>query len=153
MGAITHTLTDSRGLNPKRAAFVAEYPKDKNGKQAAIRAGYSPRSAEVTASRLLRDAKVKAAIEAELNKLCGTAMTAAHVTTERLLREYARLGFSDIRKLYDDKGNIKPIQELDDDTAAAISSVEEEVEIELAMSKNDDGTDGALQKFRCESAR
>ena len=51
-------------LSPKRQRFVDEYKLDTNGAQAAIRAGYSPRSAKVTASRLLTDANVQAAIAA-----------------------------------------------------------------------------------------
>ena len=39
-------------LTPKQTLFVAEYLVDHNGKQAAIRAGYAPRSAEMQASRL-----------------------------------------------------------------------------------------------------
>lgn len=51
-------------LNPKQEQFVAEYLIDLNGKQAAIRAGYAAHSAEVTASRLLRLAKVRDLIRA-----------------------------------------------------------------------------------------
>ena len=40
-------------LNPKQKRFVSEYLIDLNAKQAAIRAGYSPKTAEVQASRLL----------------------------------------------------------------------------------------------------
>ena len=50
-------------LTPKQARFVEEYLIDLNGKQAAIRAGYSPGTAEVQASRLLRNAKVRFALE------------------------------------------------------------------------------------------
>lgn len=46
-------------LNPKQLIFVQEYMKNGNGKHAAIAAGYSERSAESQASRMLRDAKVK----------------------------------------------------------------------------------------------
>lgn len=46
-------------LNPKQLIFVQEYMKSGNGKHAAIAAGYSERSAESQASRMLRDAKVK----------------------------------------------------------------------------------------------
>ena len=46
-------------LNPKQEAFCREYVVDWNGTQAAIRAGYAPGSAEVQASRLLSDDKVK----------------------------------------------------------------------------------------------
>ena len=49
-------------LTPKQTLFVAEYLVDQNGKQAAIRAGYAPRSAEMQASRLLSLDKVKVAV-------------------------------------------------------------------------------------------
>ncbi|NOK06347.1 terminase small subunit [Myxococcus xanthus] len=47
-------------LTAKQRAFVREYLVDGVGKQAAIRGGYSEHSAEVTASKLLRNAKVSA---------------------------------------------------------------------------------------------
>ena len=49
-------------LTPKQELFVMEYVVDLNGKQAAIRAGYSARTAEVQASRLLSHVKVQTAI-------------------------------------------------------------------------------------------
>lgn len=52
-------------MTERQQRFVEEYAVDGNGKQAAIRAGYSPATAEVQASRLLRDAKVAAAIESQ----------------------------------------------------------------------------------------
>lgn len=45
-------------LTPKQKTFVKEYLIDLNGKQAAIRAGYSLKTAESQASRLLSNAKV-----------------------------------------------------------------------------------------------
>ena len=54
--------SQSNVLTPKQERFAQEYLVDLNGKQAAIRAGYSPRSAEVTASRLLRHDKVGASL-------------------------------------------------------------------------------------------
>jgi phage terminase small subunit len=45
-------------LSHKQKAFVQEFVLDFNATQAAIRAGYSERSAEVTGFRLLRNAKV-----------------------------------------------------------------------------------------------
>ena len=49
-------------LSQKREVFCAEYLVDFNATQAAIRAGYSPRSATVTGSRLLADANIQAKI-------------------------------------------------------------------------------------------
>jgi phage terminase small subunit len=46
------------------------------------------------------------------------------ITQERVLREIARLAFFDVRKLFDAEGRPKPVHELDDDTAAAISQLD-----------------------------
>jgi phage terminase small subunit len=50
-------------LSPKRQVFVREYLIDLNGKQAAIRAGYSVKTAEVQASTLLSIPKVASAVK------------------------------------------------------------------------------------------
>ena len=52
------------------------------------------------------------------------AEVAAVVTRERLLREIGRLAFVDPRRLLREDGTMLPLHELDDDTAAAIASVE-----------------------------
>jgi phage terminase small subunit len=64
---------DENGLTPRQAAFVREYVKDNNGKQAAIRAGYSEKGAEVQASELLRIPKVRRALGLKLKKAELTA--------------------------------------------------------------------------------
>ncbi len=51
-------------LTPKQACFVEEYLIDLNATQAAIRAGYSPKTAEVQGSRLLGNVTVREAVEA-----------------------------------------------------------------------------------------
>jgi len=50
-------------LNPKQLRFVEEYMIDLNAKQACIRAGYSPRSAEFQGSKLLADSKVSQVVK------------------------------------------------------------------------------------------
>lgn len=52
-------------VNRKQFRFVEEYLKDLNGTQAAIRAGYSPKTAEQQASRLLRNVKVIEILQAK----------------------------------------------------------------------------------------
>lgn len=51
-------------LTPRQARFVQEYLVDLNATQAAIRAGYSPKTAEQQGYRLLRNVQVAAAIQA-----------------------------------------------------------------------------------------
>lgn len=56
-------------LTPKQAAFVREYLVDLNATHAAIRAGYSAKTADVQGPRLLGHVGVKAAIAAGQTKL------------------------------------------------------------------------------------
>ena len=107
-------------MTPKQAAFVQQYLVDKNATQAAIRAGYSAKTASSAGERLLRNVEVCTAIDramADLAKRLG-------ITAERVLRERARLAFFDPRKLLDKDGAPIPLQDLDDDTAAAIAGMD-----------------------------
>jgi phage terminase small subunit len=92
----------------------------RNATRAAIAVGYAPYSAGVTGSRLLKNADVRAIVcEAE-----ERALGKARLSTERVLRELERAIFADPRKLYDERGRLKPIHALDDDTAGAIASID-----------------------------
>lgn len=54
-------------LTDKQKRFTDEYIVDCNATQAAIRAGYSPKSASRTGSKLLNNAKVRRYIDRELD--------------------------------------------------------------------------------------
>lgn len=53
----------ANGLNPKQAAFVREYLIDHNGTQAAIRAGYSEKTAYSIGNENLKKPEILAAIK------------------------------------------------------------------------------------------
>ncbi|MBR0568375.1 terminase small subunit [Azoarcus sp. L1K30] len=108
------------GWTKKLSRFVDEYLKDLNGTQAAIRAGYSEKSAMVQASKMLKNPKVAAAIAERMKD----RERRTEITQDRVLRELARVAFFDPRKLYRDDGSPKDITELDDDTAAAVAGLE-----------------------------
>ena len=70
-------------LTAKQLKFTREYAKDGNGTQAAIRAGYSPNSADVEASRLLVNAKVgKAVAKFQENHRLKTEVTIESLAAE-----------------------------------------------------------------------
>jgi len=95
-------------LTAQQLRFVEEYLKDLNGKQAAIRAGYSPKSAEACASRLLSKAKVKAEIE----KLQAARSKRTEIDTDWVLKRLAAEAEADIADLYDsDTGALLPVHE------------------------------------------
>lgn len=60
-------IVNASDLQPRIKMFVVEYAKDLNGKNAAIRAEYSPHSAQEQASRLLSSAKVKNVVDQIMN--------------------------------------------------------------------------------------
>lgn len=128
-------------LTPKEQRFVAEYLVDFVGSDAAKRAGYAPRSAKVTACRLLTKPAVKAAIEAKRAKqIESTDLTAA-----RVLEELRRLSFSDVRTLFDGKGNLRPLHELTAEEASCIASVE----VVIKNAKAGDGQTDTVHKIKC----
>lgn len=51
------------------------------------------------------------------------AVQASGLTAERVLKEIERVAFSDTRKLHNEDGSLKRIQDWDNDTAAAVSGV------------------------------
>lgn len=108
-------------VEQRRAIFIDAYiANGENATDAAIRAGYSAKTAYSAGGRMLKSVEVKAAIDrrrAELSKKVG-------LSVERTLREVARLAYSDIRKLYNEDGTLKLPHEWDDDAAAAVAGIE-----------------------------
>jgi Terminase small subunit len=65
-GLISAWRAAGLALTPKQARFVEEYQVDLNGTQAALRAGYSHKTADQQASRLLTNVKVQEALQAAI---------------------------------------------------------------------------------------
>ena len=70
-------------LTPKQRAFIREYIIDRNGTQAAIRAGYSKNGADVAAIRLLGDARIKKILDDAQNVQAARG----EISIERLTKE------------------------------------------------------------------
>lgn len=107
-------------LTPKQSRFVEEYLIDLNATQAAIRAGYSVKTAKSIGQRLLTFVDVQKAIQGAQKKLSERTK----ITQERVLQEYARIAFLDPRKLFDEHGELLPITSLDAEVAAAIGGLD-----------------------------
>jgi phage terminase small subunit len=58
-----------------------------------------------------------------VQELVAQRLMAAGVTAERTKHEIARVAYADVRKIFTADGQLKPIHEIDDDTAAAITSI------------------------------
>jgi len=113
----------TKKLTPNQRLFIAEYLKDRNATRSYLAAYPSVKSenaARVNASKLLTKANIQAAIFEAIK----AQEERTQITADKTLREIARVGFSDVRKLFDANGNLKTIADLDDDTAAAIAGVD-----------------------------
>lgn len=131
-----------RKLSPMQSVFAQEYLIDLNATQAAIRAGYSRKTAEQQGFQLLQKPSVRDAIAARQKE--REERTA--VTADRVLLEAARLALFDPRRLFNDDGSPKGITELDDDTAAAVAGIE--VVEQFEGSGKDRVFVGYLKKYR-----
>jgi len=63
-------------------------------------------------------------VSTEIARRRTEIVTALELSTERTIKEVSRLAFCDPRKLVGENGKLKQLHEIDDDTAAAIASVE-----------------------------
>ncbi len=82
-------------LTAKQQRFVDEYLIDLNATQAAIRAGYS----EKTARSISNENLTKPDIQAAIAKGMQARSCRVEITQDMVLRELAKIGFSDIRKV------------------------------------------------------
>lgn len=94
-------------LTPKQRVFVQEYLKDLNATQAAIRAGYSERTAEQQGSRLLSNAKVASAVTAAQ----GERSERTQIDADWVLKRLAAEAVADLADILDEAGVVKPVKE------------------------------------------
>jgi len=112
-----------RGLNDKQRLFALEYLRDLNATQAAIRAGYSKKTAGVQGEALLKKPEIAALVAK------GKAERAERtkITADRVLQELARVAFSNIKDFvtFDSDGivRIKNSEDLTPEQAACIAEV------------------------------
>ncbi len=65
---MSKTAKGAVGLTARQSRFVDEYLKDLNATQAAIRAGYSEKTARAQGQRLLTNVDIEAAVQERMNR-------------------------------------------------------------------------------------
>ena len=117
----TEAADEGRGetLTARQTRFVAEYAADFNATRAALAAGYAPSLAQQHGSRLLK----RPAIRRALDRTSAALVDRSGLDPARVLREIGRIAFSDIGRLFDGNGRLKPLGEVDPDTRAALHSL------------------------------
>ncbi len=112
--------SNPRKLSAKHRKFVDEYLVDLNATQAAIRAGYAAKNADVNGPRLLGNAGIAQAVAKGREK----ATERAEITQDRVLAELGALAFSDhTHYAVDEKGNVELTAGAPANAHAAIKSI------------------------------
>lgn len=95
-------------LNEKQKKFCREFIIDFNGTQAAIRAGYSKKTANRIANQLLS----KLDIQQYIAHLKFQAVSKYEITTEKIVQEFAKIAFVDITDAYKNWMTLKEFETL-----------------------------------------
>ena len=110
-------------MTPKQERFCEEYLVDLNATQAAIRAGYSKKTANEQGARLLVNVSIQNKIQEFMNKRSERTK----ITADRVLQELEALGLSNIQNYVEKstKGFVifKDIDKIPEDAARAIESI------------------------------
>ena len=105
-------------MTSRQTKFVHEFLIDLNATQAAIRAGYSPKTARSIACENLTKPDIVSAIRER-----GTRqLERADLSVARTLEELSRIAFADIRVLFNDHDELRPLHELTAEQAAPVAS-------------------------------
>jgi phage terminase small subunit len=107
-------------LNLKQKKFVAEYTKTGNATQAAIKAGYSKKSARMIGPENLQ----KPYIAAEIDKTVTRITEKAELKAADVLAEIRKLAFVNLSHAYNTDGSLMLPHEMPEDVQAALSSLE-----------------------------
>lgn len=136
--------TPTRKLTPRQQFFVREYLKDLNATQAAIRAGYSKKTANPAAARLL----AKVSIAAEIQKCMDRRAERLEISADKVLQEIAKLAFSNMGsyiQVQKDGSFFIDFSKLDESQKAAIQEATVE---EFTDGQGDDARPVRRMKFK-----
>lgn len=96
-----------RKLTPKQQRFVDEYLVDLNATRAAVRAGYSQKTADVQGPRLLGNVGVGRAI----TEATAKRQERTKIDADWVLQRLALEADADLADIYDEKGALKPVSQ------------------------------------------
>lgn len=107
-------------LTSKQQAFVQEYLVDLNATQAALRAGYSPK----TADRIGTENLQKPVVSAEIERLKAIRAKKTEITAELVLRDLYAIRKMSVKDIMNDDFSLKPLSEWPDIWLETINGID-----------------------------
>ncbi len=111
-------------LSPKHKQFCKEYIIDLNASQAYIRAGYTTKNANNTASKLLAKDHIQAEIQVQLEARAKRT----EINADMVIKELALLAFSDTGNLFNSHNQLIQVADLPEDVTRTIQEVTSRIE-------------------------
>ncbi|EBW2266111.1 terminase small subunit [Salmonella enterica subsp. enterica serovar Hillingdon] len=136
--------TQYKPLTAMQEAYAQEYTKcPENQTQAAINAGFSPNTAAVKASVMMRDERIQKRI-AELMEERNKRL---RVSADYVLLRLVEIDQMDVIDILDDEGGLKPISQWPKVWRTSISAVDIN-RIRMAMKDDEEDIESKLQKIK-----
>lgn len=110
-------------LTAKQKLFCNQYLIDLNGTKAAIRSGYSKKTARQIATVTLS----KDYIQAYISELQAELALKAKLTPEMVIAELQKVGFSNIQDFLEEGNSITDISQIPREVAASVKSIKKSV--------------------------
>lgn len=136
-------------LTDKQARFVDEYMVDLNATQAAIRAGYSAKTAADIGRQLLRKTPVAVAIAERQRALSERT----GVTAERVIEELAKIGFANMLDYMRSNPNGDPYLDFSQITREQAAALAEVTVEDFKDGRGEDARDVRRVKFKLHDKR
>ncbi|MCJ1842472.1 terminase small subunit [Klebsiella quasipneumoniae subsp. similipneumoniae] len=136
--------TQYKPLTVMQEAYAQEYVKcPENQTQAAINAGFSPKSAHVKASTMMRDER----IQKRITELMEERNKRLRVSADYVLLRLVEIDQMDVIDILDDEGGLKPISQWPKVWRTSISAVDIN-RIRMAMKDDEEDIESTLQKIK-----
>lgn len=107
-------------LTAKQKSFIIEYLIDKNATQAAIRAGYSKKTAGAIGDENLKKPEIQKAINILIEKQEQRTL----IKADDVINELKKIAFLDIRGAFTEQGMLKDLSDIPEEIAHAMAGIE-----------------------------
>jgi phage terminase small subunit len=113
----------NESITEQQRLFCRKFVHLKRKRQAAIEAGYSPKSAQVQASKLLKMPKIMALIARYESEAEARHTAKALVDADRIIQELEHIALADVRELFAKDGKLISPADLPESIARATASI------------------------------
>lgn len=109
--------------NGKHERFAQEFALSRSKARGARAAGFKSLTT-LEANTMGASILARPEVAARITEIAQQALDMADINAQRVMLELGRIAFGDVRRVFNDRGELKPVHEIDDDTAGCISAIE-----------------------------